>query len=1054
MDFRKVNALTKINFFPLPNIVDMINWTSRANCCIYTALDLRAGYHQFKLDPRTADRTGFSSPSGAASYVYNRMPFGLAASSLFYQDCLLRLMQGLHPNTVLVYLDDLLILGSSPSDLLTKMQNVFNRLRGASLMLHPAKCAWMVDEVKYLGHIFTRSGVKLDKNKVSIVQAFKRPQTAKQIKSFLGLTAYFRRFIKGYAEIASPLRELLTKNKKFVWSQRCETAFIRLKEALTTAPVLRRPDFNRKFIITTDASDTAIGYYISQRDDQEQEFVVAYSGRTLRPNERHWPAMEKEALALIEAIKEYYPYIGFNEFEVITDNLALSFIQKMKIDPRQRMSRWAIFLQPYKFTIKHRKGQENRVADALSRLPIEEHVEENHRQTVAEDLFGAEDMAPIDKDVTRVWINFGEDEIPVVATNDTVRRSAALPQFEDVVDAQKMSRELKHIYKYLAEGVLPEDDNLARKTVIEANNEYVIENGALYHIYTPRTKHINRVHPIVKQLVIPEKYQPDIARCLHDENAHVGFTRLYALVRQKYFWPGMWTFLKDHVVTCLACQQAKRPIKATKAPLKSLEVVPVATKWFLDYHGPFPVSEGYKYIFCAVDSTSLWCEMHPAKDSTAETTINFIFDFIISRHGMPQGISIVTDNAQYFASKLMKTFTSTFSVRHTFISPYHYQSNQRAEQIADSIHKSLRILCKDQSDWHKHLQAICMALRGTPSTLGLSPFEIMYGRQMNLEIDWNLMATDHEHQTLETHAAELRPKLALLHEIAMLNVKESAARHAIDYNRNSWEPSFQNGTKVLLYDPAVKKGKSSKLQIKWKGPFIITNVKPGYNYCLQEMKSGKMLRRPVHANRLRPLRELDNDYRLLSRPTDVQLYEGRLKNRNINVVIAVGDIVHAPCDAIVNPANTELRHEGGVARIIASAAGEELIRECKEYIDQKGKLEVGQTMITSAGKLKPTIKVVIHTVGPNSHEQPYKEDPIRTQAALQETFYQCFTIADRIEGISSLAVPAISAGIYGVDMWTVAHAASKALLEFDLQNTTTPTTANNTPRLTTIIFYM
>ena len=225
VDFRKVNALTKINFFPLPNIVDMINWTSRANCCIYTALDLRAGYHQFKLDPRTADRTGFSSPSGAASYVYNRMPFGLAASSLFYQDCLLRLMQGLHPNTVLVYLDDLLILGSSPSDLLTKMQNVFNRLRGASLMLHPAKCAWMVDEVKYLGHIFTRSGVKLDKNKVSIVQAFKRPQTAKQIKSFLGLTAYFRRFIKGYAEIASPLRELLTKKQKVCLESEVRNSF-------------------------------------------------------------------------------------------------------------------------------------------------------------------------------------------------------------------------------------------------------------------------------------------------------------------------------------------------------------------------------------------------------------------------------------------------------------------------------------------------------------------------------------------------------------------------------------------------------------------------------------------------------------------------------------------------------------------------------------------------------------------------------------------------------------------------------------------------------------
>ena len=1031
IDFRKVNALTKISFFPLPNIVDMINWTSRANCCIYTALDLRAGYHQFKLDPRTADRTGFSSPSGAASYVYTRMPFGLAASSLFYQDCLLRLMQGLHINTVLIYLDDLLILGSNPSDLAQKMQTVFNRLRGASLMLHPGKCVWMVEEVKYLGHVFTKTGIKPDKSKVKVVQEFKRPQTVKHVKSFMGLTSYFRRFIKGYSDLVSPLRELMKKNKKFKWSSECEETFIKLKEALTTAPVLRRPDFNKRFIITTDASDTAIGYYLSQKDDQGREYVIAYSGRALRPNEKHWPAVEKEALALIESCKEYYPYIGFSEFDVITDSLVLTYIQKMKLDPRQRLARWAIFLQPFKFTIQHRKGQENKVADAISRLPLGNQESNGHRQMVAEELIGTEEINAIRKSFGRMWINFTNAETSTVASNDMVRTPPTLPQFTEVAEAQKTSRLFENIYKYLEDGNLPEDEDLARRTVVEANNEYVLDNGALYHLYTPRAKHIGRAHPVVKQLAIPEKYHPDIARCLHDENAHIGFTRLYALVRQKYYWPGMYIYLRDHVTTCLPCQQAKRPIKPTKAPIQSLEVAPVATKWFLDYHGPFTESNGFKYIFCAVDSTSLWCEMMPAKDCTAETTINFIFDGIIARHGMPQGISIVTDNAQYFASKLMKLFTTTFSVRHTFISPYHYQSNQRAEQIADSIHKSLRILCKQQADWSKHVQAVSMALRATPSTLGLSPFEIMYGRQMNLEVDWSLMATDTAKINLATQAAEMRPKLAILHEIAMQNVKESAERHGKDYNKNSWEPPFKNGSKVLLYDPAVKRGQSSKLQIKWKGPFYVVQTLDKYNYKLKELKTGKELKRPVHANRLRLVRELDNDYRLLSRPTEVQLYENRTTHKKIKVIVSVGNITQAQCDAIVNPANSQLLHGGGVAKTIADAAGEELKRESNDFIEQHGALEVAHTTLTTAGKLRPTVKVVIHTVGPNANEPPYKEDALLAQTTLQETFYQCFVTAEATSGLFSLAVPAISAGIFAMDVWTVAHAAAKALLEFD-----------------------
>ena len=197
---------------------------------LWTSLDLRSRYWQTCLDPETADRTGFSTQEG--NFCFKRVPFGLCGAVQFFQQVMQKVLRGLTPSSVLVYLDDILVLGKTPDDMINKLELVFQRFRAANLRLHPGKCHWSVDRVKFLGHVFDGKGISLDESKLSIVRDFPRPRTPKQIKSFLGLCNYYRRFVKSFSQISAPMRELLKQDTRFRWTDDCEKAFQELKTAL------------------------------------------------------------------------------------------------------------------------------------------------------------------------------------------------------------------------------------------------------------------------------------------------------------------------------------------------------------------------------------------------------------------------------------------------------------------------------------------------------------------------------------------------------------------------------------------------------------------------------------------------------------------------------------------------------------------------------------------------------------------------------------------------------------------------------------------------------
>lgn len=361
VDFRRLNAVTIPDVYPIPNIVDTLDHLG--GCTYFTTLDLTSGYYQIPMHPESRSKTGFIVESG--HYEYTRMPFGLRNAPATFQKMMDGVLRGLKPSQCMVYLDDVIIFSNGVKEHAERLRRVFEKLREAKLSLKFDKCNFALSEVKYLGHIISRTGVHPDPEKIEAVQNFPIPSNVKELQSFLGLSNYYRRFVNGYAVLARPLTRLLKKGTAFMWSPDCQEAINNLKDALTRSPVLVYPDFSKPFILSTDASNFAIGAVLSQECDGE-EHPCAYASRQLSSPEVSYATTEKELLAVVWGVSHFRCYLYGRKFKIITDHAALKWLFSLK-DPSSRLLRWTLKLGEYDYEVTHKPGKKHLNADALSR---------------------------------------------------------------------------------------------------------------------------------------------------------------------------------------------------------------------------------------------------------------------------------------------------------------------------------------------------------------------------------------------------------------------------------------------------------------------------------------------------------------------------------------------------------------------------------------------------------------------------------------------------------------------------------------------------------------
>jgi hypothetical protein len=260
-------------------------------------------------------------------------------------------------NRCLVYVDNILILGETLEEHNTKLRDVFSKLSEFNIKIEPDKCEFLKDELSYLGHVVTADGVKPDGNKVTAVVNFPVPRSQKDVKSFLGLAGYYRRFINHFSPMARPLTDLLKKDQHWKWTDREQNSFELLKTALTSTPFLQYPNFEEPFIVTTDASGYAIGAILGQ-GKLGADKPIAYASRTLNKAEINYPTVEKELLAIVWACKHFRPYLLGRKFQVVTDHKGLMWIFNVK-DPSLRLIRWKLLLEEYEYSIQYRAGKRN-----------------------------------------------------------------------------------------------------------------------------------------------------------------------------------------------------------------------------------------------------------------------------------------------------------------------------------------------------------------------------------------------------------------------------------------------------------------------------------------------------------------------------------------------------------------------------------------------------------------------------------------------------------------------------------------------------------------------
>jgi len=363
IDYRKLNEKTVGDAYPLPNIIEILDQLGSAK--YFSVFDLASGFHQIPVEPADAHKTAFSTPFG--HYQFTRMPFGLKNAPATFQRLMDHVLTGMQGAELFVYLDDIIIYARSLREHEIKYQKLITRLRAANLKLQPDKCEFLRKEITYLGHIIGEDGVKPDPKKLEAVRNFTRPTNPKQIKQFLGLVGYYRRFIPGFAKIARPLTQLLKKDAPFAWGPQQENGFCILRDHLLKEPILQYPNFEKPFNITTDASGYAIAAILSQ-GPIGKDLPIAYCSRLLNQAEQNYSTIEKELLAIVYAVQYYRPYIYGNEFNLITDHKPLVWLNSIK-DPTSRLTKWGLKLAEYTYKVIYKPGTANINVDALSRNP-------------------------------------------------------------------------------------------------------------------------------------------------------------------------------------------------------------------------------------------------------------------------------------------------------------------------------------------------------------------------------------------------------------------------------------------------------------------------------------------------------------------------------------------------------------------------------------------------------------------------------------------------------------------------------------------------------------
>lgn len=852
IDYRALNMKIQNDKFPLPCITEILD--SLSGAIYFSHLDLSQGYYQVALDSSSRPCTAFSTTKG--QFQMTRLPMGLKSSPSAFSRAMTIAMSGLNYESCFIYLDDLIVFGKNLIDHNKNLVKVLQRLRHVKLKLNPSKCDFLRKEILYLGHVISESGVSPDPEKIHAIKNFPTPHDAQSTKRFVAFANYYRKFIENFANIAAPLNYLTRKNVPFKWSEECEKAFKKLKLLLSSPPVLQYPDFteNNTFILKTDASGTAIGAVLTNSNDQP----VAFASRMLNKAERNYCTIEKELLAIVWGIKHFRPYLYGRKFIICTDHKPLLYLFGMT-NPSSRLTKFRLILEEYDFEVQYIKGKSNIVADALSRIKINELRELSGKVTAT--------VAAITRAQTRKVRQVGlsqdknegdmtrTDHPGIVELLKKPKKAIELRPVSNFNEFKKMQKAKD--YEYSNEKIIYDASSCIiyckwsscstsdlRESLKDL--QYICAQYNITELFIVKNSQFKQIKLFLKEMqeyvnslkldnvklsiftnVITITDLPTRQLILNDfhilpTGGHAGINRMFSNIKRYYTWTGLHSDVQKFVQRCDDCQRYKH----SKPHIEPLDITTTASaafqKIFLDLVGPLETDiNGYKYILTIQCDLSKFVEAYPLTNKEAITVANSFVNNFILRYGIP--LEIVTDKGTEFLSSIFTEVCKILQIKQLTSTAYHHQTLGALENNHKHLGAYLRIQTAHHSEaWSTWLPFWCFSYNTSVHTeTKYTPFELVFGQIARLPS--NIQETIDPLYAFDNYPLELKFRIQQASEDARKNLLHSKFKRKNTYDQRSTTcVNYKPGNLVL-----VKNENQNKMQPLFKGPYeVIQEVSP------------------------------------------------------------------------------------------------------------------------------------------------------------------------------------------------------------------------------------
>lgn len=798
IDYRALNSITKPQaIHPLPNIDECL--TKLYGSKYFSTLDCNSAYYQVPLTERAQERTAFVTAEG--NYQFKVLPFGLTYAPSVWSLLVKKIFYKMKNKSMFAYLDDLIIFSKDYQSHLETLREIFECLRKANITLKPSKCQFLNTEIDLLGYKINQEGIQTNPNLIAAITNFPKPTKVKELQRFLGLCNFYRKFVENFSKLARPLYDLLRKDTPYHWNSQHQETFELLKNKLVTTPVLAHFSPTASTNLHVDASKEGLGAVLLQKQADNKFHPVYYISRSLTKAEKNYDVLNLEATCLVWALRTLRTFVYGRPVTVYTDNRSLCFLRTIK-NPMGRIARYLLTLSEFDTDIKHKLGKLNVDCDCLSRAPVDALPNSNE-----------------------------DDDLPLLILNE--------PNLSELQEEDTYNANLK-----LA--LMNRNNTLSAAINRQAKNYKIIED-VLY-----KKNPSGRGFPNL--LVVPQSLRNQVLYQFHDDplqGAHLGFTKTFHKIKDRFFWFGMLKDIKNYVRSCTACQLRKDTTNK-KAPglLNPIKVGLPFDKMSVDLLGPLHRSaQGKNFIIVVSDFATRYVEAGALRDAKANTVAKFIFTNIICRHGCPR--EILSDRGTVFRSDLLTELLKILGSKQIFTTAYHPACNGLTERFNRTLVDALSLyVSSNQSDWDTYLPCVLFAYNtAKQESTGFNPFLLVYGREARLPADCSL--------SLEINNADVityRDKIISIRNLAIQNLERSQANSKRWFDNRHCEAVYAPGDLVKIYTPSRKVGLTSKLLIKWHGPYTILKKHTDVDYVVKLGSRADSKTDVIHVSRIRPFR--------------------------------------------------------------------------------------------------------------------------------------------------------------------------------------------------------